>query len=153
MNRPCNNYGYLSFFIWSKTGRNKFWTTTEGGGRKFLDLINFFNASKTLLTQGEWTILDGKSSSRGSEKFRCFQIFFMFLGILGTFHFLVLRGAQKFQTRRKGGGAKILDRSSRGVKKTVDHPQGGKEFRCFQKGGAKIFWLPLKWGWRGDERF
>ena len=66
----------------------------------------------------------------------------MFLGILGTFHFLVLRGAQKFQTRRKGGGTKILDRSSRGVKKTVDHPQGGKEFRCFQKGGENFLTSP-----------
>ena len=72
----------------SRRGGEKFWTRREGGaenfgrvakgGRKILDLVNFF--SKFL-----------KHS------------FFMFCGYFGHFQFFGQRGGEKFWTRREGG--------------------------------------------------
>ena len=98
-------YGKLfregSLFIYaSRRGGEKFWTSRQGGakifgqaakgGRKILDLVNFFSMFL-------------------KHNFSCF------VGILGTFNFFVLGGAKNFG-RVIWGGRKILDVSFGGAK-------------------------------------
>ena len=66
----------------------------RGGGRKILDLINFFSMFPK-------------------------HIFFMFLGYFGHFYFFGLRGGEKFQTRREGG-AQNFRRVLKGGRKILD---------------------------------
>ena len=85
----------------SRRGGEKFWTSRQGGaknfgqaakgGRKILDLVNFFSMFL-------------------KHNFSCF------VGILGTFNFLVKGGAKNFGRVAKEG-RKFLDVSFRGGEK------------------------------------